>query len=223
MNKFVLNKFSIIRIKIFMKHIIFCIVIFFVTGCTSSRITSSWKADNVQPKKYQKIIVMGLIREADRSMREKMEDHLVGDLTDLGYNAVSSMSVFGPNAFKRMSEEFAVNSIKDAGADGVITIVLLDKQKERRYVSGRMRYASLHSNQFGNYYSTMYDRIYGTGYYVTDTKYFWETNLYDMATRQLLYSVQTQSFSPSSSESLGHEYGKLIVKDMVKKNVLKHF
>jgi hypothetical protein len=35
-----------------------------------------------------------------------------------------------------------------------------------------------------------------------------------------VYSVQTQSFDPGSSESLGHEYGQLIVKDMVKKNIL---
>jgi hypothetical protein len=55
---------------------------------------------------------------------------------------------------------------------------------------------------------------------VVDTKDFWESNVYDMPTQQLVYSVQTQSFDPGSSESLGHEYGQLIVKDMVKKNIL---
>ena len=41
-----------------------------------------------------------------------------------------------------------------------------------------------------------------------------------MGTKDLLYSVQTESFDPNSSESLGHEYGKLIVENMVKKNAL---
>jgi hypothetical protein len=198
------------------------ILLLIMMSCSSSKITSSWKGQNVQPKQYNKIIVLGLIRDAERSIREKMEEHLVGDLHDLGYNAVTSMSVFGPQAFRRMSEDSAVNYIKNAGADGVITIVLLDKSKEQRYVSSRMRYGPVHT-PFGTYYSTMYDRIYGTGYFVTDTKYFWESNFYDVASKQLLYSVQTQSFSPSSSEALGHEYGKMIVNDMVNKQVLiKH-
>jgi hypothetical protein len=36
----------------------------------------------------------------------------------------------------------------------------------------------------------------------------------------LVYSVQTESFDPGSSESLGHEYGKLIVGNMVQNKVL---
>jgi hypothetical protein len=195
------------------------ILLLFIMGCSSSKITSSWKAQNVQPKKFNKIMVLGLIREADRTLREKMEAHLVGDLRDLGYNAITSISVFGPNAFTRMSEESALNYIREAEADAVITIVLLDKYKERSYVSGRMRYGTPF-NRFGTYYSTIYDRIYERGYFVTDTKYFWESNLYDMSTKQLLYSVQTQSFSPATSEALGHEYGKLIVNDMINKMVL---
>jgi uncharacterized membrane protein YheB (UPF0754 family) len=36
----------------------------------------------------------------------------------------------------------------------------------------------------------------------------------------LLYSIQTQSFEPSSREELAHEYGKLIVKSLVTNNLL---
>jgi hypothetical protein len=67
----------------------------------------------------------------------------------------------------------------------------------------------------------MYDRVYSEGYYVENTKYFWESNLYDMNDWTLLYSAQSQSFDPSSAEILGHEYGMIITKDMVKKNVLQ--
>ena len=63
-------------------------------------------------------------------------------------------------------------------------------------------------------------RIYEPGYYITETKYFWESNFYDMSTQSLLYSVQTKTFSPSSTESMGHEYGRMIVKHMQQKEVL---
>jgi hypothetical protein len=192
-------------------------------GCTSSRITTSWKAENALPQKYNKIMVLGLIRETDRTIQENMENHLVGDLQALGHTAVSSLKEYGPKAFDNMDESTAVARLKNSGVDAVITIVLLDKQKESKYVPGNVYYSpySYYSNRFWGYRTTLYQRIYEPGYYVTDTKYFWESNLYEMGNQKLVYSVQTESFDPANSESLGHEYGQLIVKDMVKQNILK--
>ena len=115
-----------------------------------------------------------------------------------------------------------LDKLQNSGFDAVITIVLLDKQKERYYVPGRLNYSPYagYYHHFWGYYTTIYDRVYAHGYYVTNTKYFWESNLFDVASKELIYSVQTESFDPASSESLAHEYGKLIVKDMVKNQAL---
>lgn len=198
------------------------VLLLLFTSCSSSRITSSWSAAGSAPKKYNKVMVLGLIRDQDRSICQFMENHLVGDLKELGYNAVSAQAQFGPKAFENMCEKDAVDKIRNSGADAVVTIVLLDKSKEQYYVPAQRQNLprSVYYNRFGGYYTTIYERIYTPGYYVTDTKYFWESNLYDMNTKDLVYSVQTESFDPGSSESLGHEYGKLIVEDMMKKNVM---
>ena len=198
-------------------------LILLLTGCTTTKITSSWKAQNVEAKQYKKIMVLGLILDTDRSLQEKMEAHLVGDLKDKGHNAVSSLSEYGPKAFTGMKETEAINKLKESGVDAVITIVLLDKEKERNYVPGRLYYSpyGIYYNRFWGYYGTLNYRIYEQGYYITDTKYFWESNMYDMSTQSLIYSVQTKSFDPADSESLGHEYGKLIINEMVKNNILK--
>jgi hypothetical protein len=155
-------------------------------------------------------------------MRENMENHLAGDLRGMGYNAVSALKEYGPKTFDKMDEDAAIAKLKDSGVDAVITIVLLDKEKERRYVPGHLSYSPYRNyyNRFWGYYGVMNHRIYEQGYYVTDTRYFWESNFYDMNNQQLLFSVQTQTFDPASSESLGHEYGQLIVKSMVKNKVL---
>jgi hypothetical protein len=208
-----------------MKHtlVVVVLMLFLVSGCgPSSRITSSWKAENVQPRKFKKVVVLGLVRENDRTLREKMEQHLVGDLKDLGYDAVCSCDEYNPKAFENMNEEQAVSKLRTSGVDAVLTIVLLDKTKERYYVPGRVYYSpyTMYQGHFWRYSRTMYDRIYTAGYYATDTKYFWESNLYDLEANNLVYSSQSQSFDPATSESLGHEYGQMIVKDMVKKNVL---
>lgn len=199
------------------------LLIFLLNGCTSTKITSSWKAQNLEAKQYKKILVLGLIRDTDRSLQEKMEAHLVGDLKDKGYNAVGSLSEYGPKAFSDMKEKDAIDKLKESNVDAVITIVLLDKEKERNYVPGRLYYSpyGMYYNRFWGYYGTLNYRIYEEGYYVTDTKYFWESNVYDMSTQSLIYSVQTKSFDPANSESLGHEYGKLIISEIVKNNILR--
>ncbi|MBK7883187.1 MAG: hypothetical protein IPJ81_04820 [Chitinophagaceae bacterium] len=184
-----------------------------VMGCASSKITTSWKAKNITPQQYTKILVLGLIRDTDRRIQERMEQHFVGDLTDLGYSAISALQEYGPKAFDSLNEKTALDKIKNTGADAVITIVLLDIKKERKYVQAQISYV----RDFWGYYGSRYSRIYEPGYYVTDTKYFWESNFYDMRNQALLYSVQTESFSPENTESMGHEYGKLIVNNMVKK------
>ncbi len=206
------------------RYLLSALLFMVISGCTTSRITSSWKASDVSPYNYKKVLVLGLIHETDRSMQQNMEDHLVGDLKDLGYEAVTSLQEYGPKAFDNMDEATAIQNLKKNGFDAVFTIVLLDKTKESRYVAGNAYYSpySIYYNRFWGYRTTLYRRIYEPGYYVTDTKYFWESNLYDMSNQKLVYSVQTESFDPANSESLGHEYGQLIVKNMVKENVLRN-
>jgi hypothetical protein len=202
----------------FVAALLICIA----SGCSSIKITHSWESPMAQQKEYSKIIVVALLKDNDRNFRERMEDHMVGDLTDLGYSAVSSLREFGPQYFEGIKEEEAIAKLQSSGANAVISIVLLDKEKERKYVPAsvvRSPYIVYH-RRFWGYYSTMSTRIYEPGYYTEQTNYFWESNFFDLATKELQYSVQTRSFDSNSAESLGHEYGRLIVKDMVKHNLL---
>jgi hypothetical protein len=190
------------------------VFILFLAACNASKITSTWKAKDAAPKSFKKILVLGFIRNADRSIEEKMENHFVGDLQTLGYNAVSSLKEYGPKMFDKIEETEGINKLKNSGFDAVVTIVLLKKERERHYVQPS------YSNRFWSYRYDVFNRIYEQGYYITNTKYFWESNFYDMATQKLLYSVQTQSFNPDDAESLGHQYGKMIVKNMVEQDII---
>lgn len=187
-------------------------------GCNSSKITSAWKAQEVVADKYKKILVLAMIPEKDRLLQERMEQHFVGDLTNLGYTATSAMQQYGPKAFENLDEKAVLDKIKSSGVDAVITIVLVNKEKERTYVPGRTY--TVHS--FGDYYAMRQQRIYEPGYYTTNTQYLWESNFYDLASQALVYSAQTKSFSPASTEALSHQYGVLLVGNMRKMLVLQN-
>ena len=206
------------------RTVCFLAVLLLINSCSSiTRITSTWKADNITPKEYNKVMVLGIIREADRNVRIQMESHLVQDLKDLGYNAFSAYDQYGPKMFQNMSEEQANKKLAKDDVDAVLTIVLLDKQKERYYVPRTVIYSPYvtYHNRMWGYYSSLQNRIEEPEYYQVTTKYFWESNFYDLSQGKLLFSVQTQSFEPSSAGDLAHEYGQKIVQSMVKNDILQ--
>ena len=168
-------------------------------------------------------MVVGIIAGSDWALREKMETHLVGDLADKGYNAVSAIKEYGPKNFENLKEAEVLDKLSGLGVDAVVTIVLLDKDRERYYVPGKVFYSpyTIYQRNFWGYYTTIYERIYTPGYYQVNTRYFWESNFYDLRNRNLLYAVHTESFDPDSMDALAHEYGLLIVNNMAKKGVLK--
>ncbi len=198
-------------------------VLTLMISCTGTLITSTWKAADVTIKKYSKVMVVGIIREADRSIREQMEKHLVGDFKDLGYNAFSAYVEYGPKGFENMNEEEANKKLAKEGIDAVLTIVLLDKKRERYYVPGRVVFTpyTIYQDRFWGYYRSIYNRIDAPTYYGVATKYFWESNFYELSSNKLLYSVQTQAFDPTSVNGFAHEYGRNIIQNMVKNKVLE--
>lgn len=195
----------------------YLIYLLLAIGCTSSKITTSWKAPEIKTARFNKILVLGLIHDKDRSLQQKMEQHLIGDLANLGYNAISALEEYGPKTFNNIDEKQALEKIKNSGVDAVLTIILLDKERQRNYLNEH----NLYYGPFWDYLGSRTSQIIEPGYYVTDTRYFWESNFYDLSNQSLLYSVQTKSFNPDNTEKLGHEYGKLIVKNMLREGLLQ--
>ena len=73
------------------------------SGCgVSTQLTSSWKAEEAISPKLKRIVVLGLIRDNEGSLRETMEQHLVDDLKALGYDAVCSCNEYNPKLFENM-------------------------------------------------------------------------------------------------------------------------
>lgn len=198
-------------------------IIIVLNGCRSSYITGSWKTEQPVPALYNKVLVLGLMGDEDSSLRGKMEDHMVGDLVGLGIQAISATRAFGTRAFEGLNEGEAIDKLRETGVEAVMTIVLLNKNKEKRIFEGNPRFwpAEYYNTRFWQYYDERRRSIYERDYYTINTRYLWESNFYNLKDQALLYTVQTQSFDPSTVESLAHEYGKLIIKNMTKKKIVQ--
>ena len=194
----------------------------FLVACQTSKITHTWTDISVTPKQFNKILVLGVIKDDDRELQSKMEKHMAGDLNDLGYSAFASSDIYPPGTFVKGDTAKATDAINSKGFDAVLTIVLLNKEKETEYIPGRISRTpyAIYYNRFDHYYYTISDRIYSEGYYTTTTRIFWESNFYSLSDKKMIYSSQTRSFDPGSKESLAHYYGVLITNNLVKSRVL---
>jgi hypothetical protein len=125
--------------------------------------------------------VLGVLKDNDSELQSKMEKHLAGDLNDLGYSAFAASDVYPTRHFCERRYDKAIEALNRKGFDAVMTVVLLNKEKEKHYIPGRVihtPYAPYH-DRLDLYYYSMYDRIQTEGYYESATKIFWESNFYD--------------------------------------------
>lgn len=205
-----------------MKKLFYLAVTTLLFSCQPTKITQSWAAKDATPKKYKKILVLGVLSDNDIELQVKMEDHLAGDLKDLGYNAVAANKIFPPGTFVKGDTIRAKAAIEGKGFDGIMTVVLLDKKKETYYVPGRITDYMVYERygRFNRYYNAVTERIYTPGYYGQETKYVWENNFYDLDSKQLIYSARSRSFDIVSKTAMAHSYGLLMVESLVQKNIL---
>lgn len=196
-----------------------------ITACGPSvKITGSWMNKEVRAgKKFQKIFLFAITDNINA--RTTIENDLANAATKEGIATVKSYEVFTPAFLKSQPGESAiVQKIKEAGCDGVFTIALVDAKSETRYVPGTTTYAPYpaygHYGSFGGYYGYYGGYMYDPGYYVNDKTYYIEGNLYDMATSDIVWSVQSEAYNPSDLKSFSKEYTMTLFDKLGKEGLL---
>ena len=204
------------------KYLVLFAAISLLAACSTTKVTSSWKSPDVTSGNFsmKKIMVAALLPEKNRDLQKSMEKQLVDELKSKGVDAISVYEQFGPK-YLPQDEHKAVAKLQESGVDGFLTIVLLDKNKEESYNPGysQIQPVGLYRSWYG-YYRTVYGRVYTPGYYSTQTKYYWESNLYNLPTEKLVYSAQSESFDPSSVNQLANDYSGKLINDMMKQGLV---
>ena len=209
-----------------MKHLKYFILLAAISVLAAAqvlKVTSSWKSPDVSSSNLsmKKIMVAALLPDRNRELQKSMEKQLVDELeikrNRCSFSITKSMAL---NIF-RQDEHKAVNKLQESGVDGFLTIVLLDKTKQKSYNPGYAQFAPVgyYRSWFG-YYRTVYGQVYTPGYYTTQKKYYWESNLYSLPDEKLIYSAQSQSFDPSSISKLASDYSDKLVNDMTKQGLV---
>ncbi len=190
-------------------------------GCGDTSVTGVWKKSDFVGQPFQSILVVGLTK--DESNKNIWEDIMADQLKQNDVNATTSMKCFPGDNDITKSE--ILNYVKDKGMDAVLVTRLVDTKQEKGYYPPT---GSFYGGYYGgprhgyyNNFGTYYDTVYTPGYTTTYTTVILETNLYDAASQELVWSMSSDTFDPTSTNRLAQSVSKKVVQSLQKDNLIR--
>jgi hypothetical protein len=185
----------------------------FSAGCAPVTVTGAWR-DAEYDRRISTAAVIGLFENP--TLRRLLEEALVAELAKSGVKATASYRLLPGD---RMPDAEALRKeLRGLPVEAFLSTRLLNVERETRYIQPRMRLIPRRypHRTFSGYYHYWYQTIYEPGYVLEVTTVSLETTLYDAATDRLIWSVNTESFNPASTESLVKPLTRLVVEQLKK-------
>ncbi|MBS0029832.1 hypothetical protein ACTJJ0_20335 [Chitinophaga sp. 22321] len=193
---------------------------------TTVHMTGTWKAPETPPGGYHDMLVAAVT--SNTGAQQVVESKMVEALQKRGVVAGRGLDIFPPkfNPKEDADKEAAAKKIRDAGYTAVLTVSLVNRESQTRYVPGTMSYAPYPAygwyGRFWGYYGYMYGAAYSPGYYTTDKTYFLESNLYDLSQDgKLIWSGQSETYNPNSLESFAKSFAAQVTASLNSAGLLK--
>ncbi len=186
-------------------------------------ITGTWKSPSSTSKNYENILVASLTSHA--VAKSTVENDLAEQLAKYQINVSKSIDLFPPEVSNSDSDRVTImRKVHGKNIDAILTVSLLKKQTESRYIRRRIPYDPLirynYYSDFWGYYSYWYPYSYSPGYY-TEKTYYIETNLYDAKTEKLVWSAQSETYDVLNLPSFSKDFAKAIINKLKEDGILK--
>jgi hypothetical protein len=177
-----------------------------LTSCATTGLAESWVEPSLtELPRFEKVFVAYL--GVDPASQRKAEDALARNFEQAV--VVKSYELF-PDA-RELDAARMKEAVRAAGCDGAVVMRLARIEQEVSFTPGAY---PAHYRSFGGYWG--YAHAYPPEVY-TDEIVHVETNVYSIATDELLYAARSETFNPSSSERLIEEIVAAITDDLEEK------
>ena len=203
-------------------------------GCSSSKkaasmeVIGSWvNKEEIQGKKANSVFIVVLTQ--NMSTRSLMERDLAAAATSHGIKSVPSLSVLTPvtGVPDSVIMQAFIRQVDKSGCNMVLIVSLLDSRNDTKYIpSSSYTYEPYsHYGYYGyypTYYATTFNTISTPGYYVTNNTYYVESNLYDVASKKILFSIQTKAVNPDDIDKASKKFTETLIEEIKENGMLKN-
>jgi len=197
--------------------IIFLVVL--CSSCAPEGLMRTWSSNQEYDHQFKNVLAMGLVN--DISLRSNVEDEVVYAARQQGIDATNGLSMFPPELGKPLEDvERFKSRLREKGFDAILTVAIIDIKAER-YVKQTVSYEPMvFYDRFRSYYYQTYGAVYKKGYFSEYSRYFIETNFYELKGGTLVWSGRSEVFEPSEIESVAPKYGKRLFKELISQGII---
>jgi len=216
---------GLLRIGVFTVFVLSLIVL---SCAPSQEISRTWADRDAFPKTaYKSVFVIALVKQNNKAI---VEQKVAKVLSSKGFKVVKStdvMPIIKQDESGKINKEELVNTINENGCEALYVIAVKDIKTEKVY--GKVdapsdapthqiwdpviEYTPMEFGYYGIYYNYMSDyqeQKYSVNEYALDRTYFMESNLYDVSSEKLIWSIQSKAFNPEDLDSFFKGYSKLL-------------
>ena len=191
-------------------------------------VIGSWvNKEEMQGKKANSVFIVVLTQ--NMSTRSLMERDLAAAATSHGIKSVPSLSVLTPvtGVPDSVIMQAFIRQVDKSGCNMVLIVSLLDSRNDTKYIpSSSYTYEPYsHYGYYGyypTYYATTFNTISTPGYYVTNNTYYVESNLYDVASKKILFSIQTKAVNPDDIDKASKKFTETLIEEIKENGMLKN-
>jgi hypothetical protein len=172
-------------------------------GCASSSIKQTWKSPACQPGQVQKIAVLAVAETG--MIRQGLENRFVRDLRKQSQDAVATFDLLGLPDIKA-DKETAAARLRDAGANAILIVRMLDQSTYSRGVQATPDYWIPTMSGYEGYgwygcYSVAFMNM-GVTWGSMKQNLYLDSNLFDLKTGQRLWSAVIETVLKENADRL---------------------
>jgi hypothetical protein len=175
------------------------------TGCASTEMTSTWTDPSAKGAGLSKVAVICMTQ--DPGVRRMAETSAAANLQ--GAQAVPSYQALGDTDMKNFGA--VKQQLTAQGFQGVLVM---------RIAGVNERVSTVPYGTFGGYYGWAGSMVYAPGYVQTDTIVHMVSNLYSLPDQKLIWSGQSQTFDPASTQAFMSDVSKAVAKSLQKDRLI---
>jgi hypothetical protein len=190
-----------------------------LASCSSTKLVSSWHKPEYSAEPVKRVLILGVMHTD--LQRRTIEDAFVQRLAKESVTGIAGYTLMSnPDDYDEIAE--IREAVHKSVADAALIITLVEDKEQERYVPPSVDYVPSYGMGYGfyNYYGRSYQAVYRPGYKTIDQIVKLEATLFLTDTKEMIWAGATESFNPSSADSVARENTNLIVESMKKASLI---
>jgi len=195
------------------KYFVIFVLSVFIAACANTEVTQSWHEANLN-KSYKHPMIIGI--SDSQQTRQVFEKYFTAELKKINVAAIPSYKLI--NSKQKMNRETVAKAVRGTDIDAVFVTYLVSSEQEIKNHE-----SPLSQGYSGDVESSrMSDTLVSTRGRTSSTEIVTlKTDLYDVQTKSLVWSMLTRTVAPESIDEVVTDVTALLIEQMRSDDLIK--